>query len=308
MGKLDGKVALVTGAGRGIGRAEALLLAREGATVWVNDLAGAQPGGGGVSPATGVVEEIKSSGGNAVVDESDVSDHEAARALIGSIADRSGRLDILINNAGIACPKRVDETSLDDWRLVVGVNLEAVFALIRWAAPMFIAQRSGTIVNTSSPSGFGQYANAAYCAAKEGVVGLTRAVARDLGQFGVRCNCVRPIASGSSMTTPEMVETVRVSQDVLGIPAAWNRWVGTTYPEIKPENVAALVVWLCTDACREVNGRDFFIAGEEAGLLPEPELTRASFKAGGWTLEAFDDPAVARYLIGDCLDRFAGRP
>jgi NAD(P)-dependent dehydrogenase (short-subunit alcohol dehydrogenase family) len=307
MARLSGKIALVTGAGRGIGRAEALLLAREGASVIVNDLpALSEDATTPETPADIVAAEIRALGGTAVADHADVARHDEARRLIESAVDRFGRLDILVNNAGIAHAKRIDETEADDWNRVLGVNLDATYALIRWAAPVFKAQRAGVVINTSSPSGFGQYANAAYCAAKEGVVGLTRAVARDLGQFGVRCNCIRPIASGSSMTTPAMIEAVHTSQVELGIAAGWNRWVGESYPDVRPENVAALVVWLCTDACREVNGREFFIAGEEAGLLPEPELIRASFHAGGWTLEAFDDPAVARYLVGDCRNSFRG--
>ncbi len=305
--RLAGKVAIVTGAGRGIGRAEALLLARQGARVVVNDLGGRPTGGGGLMIAETVVNEIRKLGGEAVAQYSSIDSMEGARLVVEAAMDAFGRLDVLINNAGVTRPLRVDETSEDAWDTIQNVNLKGSFATIRHAAPIFIRLGGGVIVNTSSPSGFGQYSNAAYAAAKEGVIGLTRAVARDLGQFGVRCNAVRPIAAGSTMATPQMAEAIRMSQQTLGIPAIWNRFSGKGTAGARPEHVAALVVWLCTDRCSEVNGRDFFVAGEEIGILPEPELMRASFKAGGWDLESLDDEISARYLIGDVTNRYRGR-
>jgi 3-oxoacyl-[acyl-carrier protein] reductase len=307
--RLERQVAIVTGAGRGIGKAEALLLAREGARVVVNDLGGSSAGGGeDPAVAQSVVEEIRREGGDAIADGSDVSTMTGSRALVAKALEHYGQIDILINNAGIARPLRIDQTEESDWDAVVDVNLKSCFATIHAASESFKARKRGVIINTGSPSGFGQYANAAYCAAKEGVIGLTRAVARDLGQFGVRCNAIRPIADGSAMTTPEMIEAVRYSQEVLGIAAGWNRWVGTTYPDARPENVAAVVAWLCTETCCAVNGREFFVAGEEVGLIPEPELIRAKFKIGGWNIDSLEAPEFVRYIIGDLTNRFTGKP
>lgn len=307
--RLEGKVAIITGAGRGIGRAEALLLAEQGAKIVVNDLGGGSGGGGSdASFAQSVVDEIKAMGGEAVAQTSSVASMEGARAIVDCAVDSFGRLDILINNAGIARPLRIDETPEDAWDAIHSVNLKGPYATIHHAAPIFIRQGGGVIVNTSSPSGFGQYANTAYAAAKEGVIGLTRSVARDLGQFGVRCNVIRPVAAASQMGTPEMIDAVRYSQEKLDIPAIWNRFSGARTAGAKQEHVAAIAVWLCTDACAHVSGREFFVAGEEIGLLPEPELSRASFKAGGWDIDSLDDPLTARYLVGDILPRFLKKP
>jgi 3-oxoacyl-[acyl-carrier protein] reductase len=307
-GRLEGKVAVVTGAGRGIGRAEALILAGEGAKVVVNDLGGGSAGGGGdASVAQAVVDEIKAAGGEAVAEGSSIGSMAGGRAVVEAALDAFGRIDILINNAGIARPIRVDETEEADWDAVIDVNLKGTFATIRAAAPHFIKQKGGAIVNTSSPSGFGQYSNFPYCAAKEGVVGLTRAVARDLGPSGVRCNAIRPVAAGSNMATDRMVEMVKYSELGLGVPAIWNRWSLAPRPPTKQESVASLVVWLCTDACREVNGREFYVAGADVAILPEPEAIRAMFESEGWDLDKLDRPFSKAYLIGDVRNRFTGR-
>jgi NAD(P)-dependent dehydrogenase (short-subunit alcohol dehydrogenase family) len=306
--RLVDKVAVVTGAGRGIGRAEALLLAQQGAKVVVNDLGGGS-GGGGADPsvARAVVEEIRAAGGEAIAEASNIGSMEGARAVVRAALDGFGRLDILINNAGITRPLRVDETDEEAWDAIVDVNLKGTFATIREAAPVFVSQGGGVIVNTGSPSGFGQYANAAYCAAKEGVVGLTRAVARDLGAHGVRCNAIRPVAANSQMVSPQMSEAIRYSEETLGIPAIWNRWLGVPRPPFGQQSVAALAVWLCTDACGEVNGREFFVAGPDIGILPEPELVRALFNPEGWDLDRLDQAHHVAYLIGEVRNRFRGK-
>jgi 3-oxoacyl-[acyl-carrier protein] reductase len=307
MGRFSGKVAVVTGAGRGIGRQEALLLAREGAKVVVNDLGGGSAGGGADAHiAEAVVEKIRNLGGEAIAETSSIGSMRGGAAVIQAALDAFGRLDILINNAGIVRPLRIDEVAEDDWDIIQDVNLKGTFATIRAAAPIFIAQKSGVIVNTSSPSGFGHYSNLPYCAAKEGVVGLTRAVARDLGAFGVRCNVIRPVAAGSSMATEKMAERIKVSEHELGIPAIWNRWLLAPRPPTKQESVAAAAVWLCSETCVQVNGREFFVAGPEIGVFPEPELHRAMFKLDGWDLESLDEPHNRKYLIGDIRNRFTG--
>jgi NAD(P)-dependent dehydrogenase (short-subunit alcohol dehydrogenase family) len=306
--RFTGKVAIVTGAGRGIGRMEALLLAREGAKVVVNDLGGASGGGGAdASIARLVVDEIKAAGGEAVAETSSIGSMEGGRNVVRAAIEAFGRLDILINNAGITRPLRIDETDEEAWDTIHNVNLKGTFATIREAAPIFIDQGSGVILNTSSPSGYGQYSNTAYGAAKEGIIGLTRSVARDLGAHGVRCNAIRPRAANSQMVTPKMIEVVEHSEQVLGIPVIWNRWSAPANSPNRQESVAAAAVWLCSDACAEVIGREFFVAGAEFGILPEPELQRTIFNAGGWDLDSLDAYHNRTYLIGDVRNRFNGK-
>ena len=185
--RFAGKVAVVTGAGRGIGRCEALLLAQQGAKVVVNDLGGAPTGeGADKSVAQMVADEIKAAGGEAVANTDSVTTMEGGKAIIDSAIKNFGRLDILINNAGNLRPKPIWEMTEQDWDLVINVHLKGTFTCTRHAAPIFREQRSGVIVNTASESGLGHYGMANYSAAKEGIVGFTRTVARDLGQFNVQ--------------------------------------------------------------------------------------------------------------------------
>jgi 3-oxoacyl-[acyl-carrier protein] reductase len=306
---LQGQVAVITGAGRGIGRAEALLMARHGVKVVVNDLGGGPHGSGADSSvAQAVVEEIAAAGGQAVLDTSDVSGMAGGQAVVQAALQAFGRIDILSNNAGIIRPARIDEMSEDDWDRVQAVNLKGYFATIKAAAPVFMRQRSGVIINKSSPSGLGHYGMANYAAAKEGVVGLTRTVARDLGQFGVRCNAVRPVTADSNMRGDAVRQTIVHSQVRGGYPGIWNRWLGAPQAlQGHSDHVAALTLWLCLETTREVNGREFFVAGSELGIFPEPELQRVSFRPTGWTLEALLDPSARDYLIGDVRNRY-GKP
>jgi 3-oxoacyl-[acyl-carrier protein] reductase len=303
--RLKGKIAIVTGAGRNIGRAEALLLARQGAKVVVNDLGGGPYGveAGDVSIAETVAREIREAGGVAVAETSSVASFEGGAAVVQKAIDAFGRIDIVVNNAGIVRPARIDRMTDADWNLCLDVSLKASFATIRAAAPHMIAQRSGAIVNTGSPSGFGHWGMANYSAAKEGLLGLTRTVARELGEFGVRCNLIRPVSHLTTTHTPEIDHTIQETQR-LGIPLLWNRPMSAPRMTALPDHVAALVVWLCTDAAAHVSGRDIFIQGDEVALLPEPEAVRTLFRPGGWTLDAFDEAANRDYLVGDIKNRF----
>ena len=303
--RLEGKIAIVTGAGRNIGRAEALLLAAQGAKVVVNDLGGGPYGteAGDQSLAETVAREICDAGGEAVAETSSISSMEGGAAVVQKAIDAFGRIDILVNNAGIVRPNRIDRMTDQDWELCMNVSLKGSFATIRAAAPHMIAQKSGVIVNTGSPSGFGHWGMANYAAAKEGLMGLTRSVARDLGEFGVRCNLIRPVSHITGTFTPEIGETIAEAER-LGIPLLWNRRMSTPRMTALPEHVAALSVWLCTDAAAHVTGRDFFIQGDEVALLPEPEAIRTMFNPSGWTIDAFDEPANRDYLIGGIQTRF----
>lgn len=306
--RLENKVAVVTGAGRGIGRAEALLLAANGAKVVVNDLGGAPTGGGGDrSFAENVVSEIIAAGGVAVAETSSIASMQGGQAVIDAALDHFGRLDILINNAGILRPSKVQDLSEEDWDVVHDVNLKGYFATIRAAARIFIEQRTGgVIVNTSSASGLGHYGMSAYSAAKEGVIGLTRSVARDLGQFGVRCNAIRPSSSLTNMKIP-LLEQLMAESVELGMTGIWNRTARSPIPSL-PEHVAALAVWLCTDATAHVSGREFYVQGGEIGLFPEVEVMRSTFNPAGWDIESLDDPGVAEQLVGDIKNRYVRMP
>ena len=305
MQRLKNKVAVVTGAGRNIGRAEAMLLAEQGAKVVVNDLGGGPYGteSGDGSIAEAVAQEIRDAGGEAVAQFSSVATREGAEATIQKAIDSFGRIDILVNNAGIVRPSRIDRMTDADWTLCMDVSLTASFFTCRAAAAHMIAQSAGVIVNTGSPSGFGHWGMSNYSAAKEGLLGFTRSIARELGEFGVRANLIRPVSHLTATHTSEIENTINESAR-LGIPLLWNRPMATPRMAALPDHVAALVVWLCTDAAGHISGRDFFIQGDEIAVIPEPEAIRTSINPGGWTLDAFDDEANRSYLFGDIKNRF----
>lgn len=290
---LEGKVAIVTGAGRNIGQAEALALARAGARVVVNSL----------QNASNTVDLIRQGGGEAVAMDCDASRWDVAEAIVAKALDTYGRVDILINNAGIHRPQRIDTMTEEQWDAVINVSLKGYAAMIRFAAPHFIAQRSGAIINTGSTSGLGHMTVANYAAAKEGVLGLTRSVARDLGQFGVRCNQIRPISFISGMT--DAVADIGPQSRELGFPSNGQRHF-VSRPETVPtgEHVAALALLLCLPETANISGQDFFIMGDEVGRFPEPEMICTQFHPGGWTLEALLEPRVLDNLLGNLCNRY----
>jgi len=306
--RFEGKVAIVTGAGRGIGRETALLFAQQGAKVVVNDLGGGPRGGdsGDVSIAQSVVDQIKAAGGEAVAETSSIASMEGGKALAEAAMDAFGRIDFLVNNAGIIRPRRVWEMSEADWDIVVNVNLKGYFATVRHAAPHLMKQ-GGAIVSFSSPSGLGHLGMSNYAAAKEGVVGFTRAIARELGEHGVRCNVVRPISGGSAMQIPEVYETITYTLEKLGLPPISNQWLTSGGVEGQPEHVAAAVVWLCADESAAINGREIYIHGAQISLVQEPELIRSQFRAGGWTFDGLCSPPVVAGLTGGQSNRYTGK-
>lgn len=300
--RLEGKVAIVTGGGRGIGRGEALLLAAEGAAVVVNDFGGSVDGtGASNSPADEVVEAIRNAGGRAIANYDDVSTMQAGENMVRAALDTYGRLDILVNNAGILRDRMVFNMSEAEWDIVVAVHMKGHFSTIKAAGQVFRQQRSGRIVNTGSSSGLGNMGQANYAAAKEGIVGLTRTVARDLGRYGVTCNAIRPGAATRLTISPEMEEARRRSE------AAGIRRQGGL-DSMPPEAIAPLVVYLCTDAAQNINGRDFMVASNRIGLYTIPTVERTIYAPGPiWTLDELDN--VFQQTIGAGLtNEFAPKP
>ena len=289
--RLKGKVAIVTGSGGGIGRGEALALASEGAKIVVNDLGGAVDGSGSGSgrPAETVAEEIKAAGGEAVPNFDSVTTVEGGENIVKTAIDSFGKLDILVNNAGILRDRMVFNMSPEEWDAVLKVHLYGHFNTIKPACVVFRQQRSGRIINTSSTSGLGNRGQANYSAAKEGIVGLTRTVAIDMGKYGVTCNAIRPNA-GTRMT---------LSDDMR---QAAQRSGRTEYIDMmeahKPEDIAPLIVWLASDASAHVNGRNFFVQTGKIALYSEPVQEREMVKQGAFTIDELFDKMPATLTAG----------
>ncbi|MGH2609093.1 MAG: SDR family NAD(P)-dependent oxidoreductase [Tepidiformaceae bacterium] len=294
-GRLEGRVAIVTGAGRGIGRGEALLLAQEGARVVVNDFGGSTAGeGGDASPADEVVAEIKKLGSDAVANYGNVANTDDGEAMVKQALDTWGRLDILVNNAGILRDRMIFNMSEGEWDAVIAVHLKGHFTVTRPASMVFRQQRSGRIVNTSSESGLGNMGQGNYAAAKEGIVGLTRTLALDLGKYGVTANAIRPRAATRLTISPEM-EAARTRRQQGGAAAEPAPGADSSAQQaiagiaaLAPELVAPLVVWLATDAAHNVNGRDFLVGGDEISLMSIPQRERTIYREGGFTLDVLD--------------------
>jgi 3-oxoacyl-[acyl-carrier protein] reductase len=301
--RLDGKVAIVTGGGGGIGREHALQLARAGARVVVNDLGVRPSGPDQMASAERVVQEIVTAGGSAVANAGTAATWAGAEAIVNQAIDEYGRVDILINNATRGASNDIWRFTEEEWDETVDVNLKGYFAMIRFASLHMCRQHSGVIVNTSSGSGFGHPANVAYASAKEGVIGMTRTVAKELGRFGIRCNAIRPgaVTPGGSVDaylerTKRWTELMDVTMQPAGRSA---QSLGTFDPNARPpRKVAAFVVWLCTDAAAQVNGRTFHVVGDQISRLSESVAERMIFTPGGWDLDTLDQHGPARLLEG----------
>ena len=279
--RLEGKVAIVTGAGRGIGRGEALALAAEGAAIVVNDLGGSVGGeGGDQTPAQEVVDEIVKGGGRAVANYADVSDFDACGEMIKQALDELGGLDILVNNAGILRDRMVFNMTKEEWDIVVAVHMTGTFNTIKHASVIMRQQRSGRIINTSSSSGLGNAGQVNYSAAKEGIVGITRTVARDLGRYGVTCNAIRPTAATRLTLSPEMEAAAKAAE------ARGETRAGGGLAALDPSAIGALITYLASDEAQNVNGRDFMIRGREVGLYTIPTVEARTFATGDvWTTD-----------------------
>jgi NAD(P)-dependent dehydrogenase (short-subunit alcohol dehydrogenase family) len=248
MGILDGKVAIVTGAGRGIGRGEALELAREGARVVVNEL--------DADAGKAVVDEITGAGGEAVLDTGDCSEDETAHGLIATALDTWGRLDALVNNAGILRDRTVAKMTPDEWDAVIKVHLRGHFLPTRHACAHWKETgTTGRIVCTASTSGIlGNFGQANYGAAKAGIAAFSTIVAMEMARYGVRCNAIAP-AARTRMTESAYGAVKDMSADGEDAFDFWH-----------PDNVAPLVAYLCSDAAGDISGKVFGVQGDAVEL------------------------------------------
>ena len=294
MGRFDGKVVVITGAGRGLGREHARLFAREGARVLVNDVSTHEG-----ARAADVVAEIEVAGGTALA-STDSATWEGAEAIVGAATAAWGTVDVLINNATAGGYGNVWDFTQSDWERTLAVNLSGYFAMIRATVPIMAAKGSGAIINTSSGGGFGLPGMVAYASAKEGVIGLTRTVAKEVARFGIRCNAVRPLALAASSDSFDqaMMPWARLMGATTGDDNATRGGTSAGPAVLTPPKIPPFVAWLCTDAAANVNGRTFKIGGDEVSLLEEPGLERTIEHEGGWTLDALDAEAPTTLTAG----------
>ena len=286
---LDGKTAIVTGAGRGLGRAHALALAAAGASVVVNDLGSSLTGEAEESsPAADVVAEIRAAGGEAVADPENVADFEGARRMVQRALDTFGRLDILVNNAGILRDRMLVNMDEAEWDAVITVHLKGHFAPTRHAAAHWRdlaksgAETRGRVINTASPSGvFGNVGQSNYGAAKAGIAAFTVIIAQELGRYGVTVNCIAPNAR------------TRMTESAFALPED-----EATFDPLAPENNSPLVVALCSDDAQGITGQVFHVFGGAVNML-EPWSAGELFAADGpWEPDALLAELIERLPEG----------
>jgi NAD(P)-dependent dehydrogenase (short-subunit alcohol dehydrogenase family) len=284
VGALDGRIAVITGAGRGIGRAHALLFAREGARVVINDLGGAEDGSGAdAGPAHEVVEEIKALGGEAVANTDNVADFEGAERLIRTAIDTFGDLHVLVNNAGILRDRTIANMTEAEWDDVIRIHLKGHFAPLHFAAVHWREQSkagkevNAAVVNTSSTSGlFNNIGQANYGAAKTGITSLTIIAQKELGRYGVRVNAIAP----SAFT--RLIATIP-GRDAPEEESGWS-------PH-DPANIAPFVAYLCTANC-PIRGRVFLVRAGDVYLFQPFAIIDEIHKDGPWTVEELQEEAA----------------
>ncbi len=295
MGALDGRVAIITGAGRGIGREHALLFATEGAKVVVNDLGGAVDGSGDDrSPAEQVVDEIKEMGGEAIANADDVADWEGGQRLVNSAIEAFGDLHVLVNNAGILRDRVLVNMTEEEWDAVIRVHLKGHFVPTRWAAAYWREQAKAgkqvraSVVNTSSTSGLlGNPGQANYGAAKAGIAAFTVITAQELSRYGVRVNAIAPAArTRMTESTPGLSDIVQAPAE----PGAFDAW--------DPANVSPLVAYLASDAC-PYTGKVLFVQGGKVQYFQPWTLTNEIDKGDRWTVGELADQVPTVLPLGE---------
>ena len=277
MGMLDGKVALVTGAGGGLGRAHAMLLAAEGAKVVVNDLGGARDGtGASTSMADGVVDEILAAGGEAAAHYGSVTSREDAQGMVDAAVNQYGKIDILIANAGILRDKSFKNMTDDMWDVVLDVHLRGTYLTTKVAFDQMLEQGTGgRIIMTSSTSGLlGNFGQTNYGAAKAGIAGFMRCLWLEGVKYGITVNVLAPTAT-SRLTTDILPEEIQEN-----------------FP---PEAVSPAVVWLCTDEAKDISGRQWLVAGNNVSMLSWQltPIAQASADAEPWAVADIGEKILA---------------
>lgn len=274
-GMLEGKVAIVTGSGQGVGRAIAEGLAKAGASVVINDVGVTLTGETeNVSAAEEAAAAIRAAGGQAAANRDSVADWASAQRIVQTALDTFGRIDIIVNNAGILRDAIFHRMEPDEWRAVIDVHLHGSFNISRAAATHFRQQQSGSYVHMTSTAGLiGNFGQANYMAAKLGIVGLSRAIAMDMQRFNVRSNCIAPFAWSrmvSSIPTETEADKVRVAK----------------LKQMTPEKIAPMVAFLASDAAESVSGQIFAVRNNEIFLMSQPRPVRSLHRGDGWTPEA----------------------
>ncbi len=296
MGLLDGKIAVVTGAGRGIGREEALLLAAKGATVIVNDVGASLAGdASGDQPAQAVVDEIEAAGGKGATNYDDISSWSGAKGLVDQAVESFGHLDIVVNNAGILRDRMSFNMEESDWDDVIRVHLKGHFAVSHFAGVYWRSESkagrnpSGRIINTASEAGlYGNVGQANYAAAKAGIASLTWVLARELERFGVTVNAIAPRAR------------TRMTESAFGAIEAGDQG----FDPWEPGHIAPAVVWLASDGAAGVTGQIFVVFGSTVELV-EPFKVVSTLDAGARRWEPEELVQRAPELFGD---RLSGLP
>jgi NAD(P)-dependent dehydrogenase (short-subunit alcohol dehydrogenase family) len=278
---LEGKSVVVTGAGGGIGRDFALTMAAAGARILVNDIGTSVKGEGrDVGPAQLVVDEIRRQDGVAVANTDSVADWESANRIVQSAIDSFGKIDVVVNNAGILRDRFFFNMSIDEWRAVIDVHLNGSFYVSRAAAPYFKSQNSGCYVHMTSTSGLvGNLGQANYSAAKLGIVGLSKSIALDMAKYNVRSNCISPFAWSRMIgSIPTETDEQRARVEKL--------------KSMETAKIAPLAVFLASDAAQDVTGQIFAVRANEIFLMSQSRPLRSVHRAEGWSAETISSHAI----------------
>ncbi|MDH6169840.1 NAD(P)-dependent dehydrogenase (short-subunit alcohol dehydrogenase family) [Variovorax boronicumulans] len=278
---VEGKAVVVTGAGGGIGRDIALAMAKNGARVVVNDIGAALDGGGGsAGPAQQVVDEIRAAGGEAVPNTDSVADAASAARIVECAVESFGRIDAVVNNAGILRDRFFHKMSVDEWDAVLKVHLYGAYYVSRAAATHFKEQNAGAMVHMTSTSGLiGNFGQANYAAAKLGIVALSKSIALDMLKFNVRSNCIAPFAWSRMIgAIPTDTDEQRARVDKI--------------KQMTPAKVAPLAVYLASDAASAVNGQIFSVRNNEISLISQPRPVRSVHRSEGWTPQSIAEHAM----------------